>query len=256
MKKTATALLALAAIAATGLPAAAQARQAAAQGTPTVEEILSNIHLLGDAPNIVLTAGMDIKSPRGDKTRTLEIYISQDEKASKVLVQVISPPFLRDLKFLTHQFPDRSDDKWVKTSRGVRRLAEGNYGEALFDSDFTVEDLSRIDRSRFDLEVVDTGESSGIRAVKAIPTYRNPDYSYKVFKIEVDSGMLTGTDFFRDERLIKQYRLLERQVIDGELYPLLCIMEDLTKGTSTVLSIEKVSIADSIPERLFNRGSL
>ncbi|MBN1686468.1 MAG: outer membrane lipoprotein-sorting protein [Spirochaetales bacterium] len=253
MKTTRGALLVLAALTALSMitePAAAQS------STPTAEEILANTHLLGNAANIILTATMDIRSPRGDKSRTLEIYISQNDEASKILAQVTSPPFLRNLKFLTHQFSDGSDDKWVKTSRGVRRLAEGNYGEALFDSDFTVEDLSRIDESRFDLEVVDTGETSGVRAIKAIPTYNGPDYTHKIFKIEVDTGMLSGVDFFRDEALVKRYTLLERQVIGGEPYPLLCTMEDFAKGTSTVLEIDKVSIEDSIPERLFNRGSL
>jgi len=226
------------------------------QNTGTAAEVLDNTHLLGNAPHIILTATMEIKSSRGDKTRTLEIYISQDEEVSKILAQVVSPPFLRDLKFLTHQYADGSDDKWVKTSRGVRRLAEGNYGEALFDSDFTVEDLSRIDPSRFDLEIADTGASSGLRKIKAVPTYKDPDYSYKVFNIEVQTGMLTGADLFRDGKLIKAYTLVERQAIDGELYPLVCKMEDYEKGTSTILRIEKVSIEDSIPERLFNRGSL
>lgn len=218
-------------------------------------EILDNTHLLGNAENIVMTATMDIKSPRGDKSRTLDIYISQDKEVSKILAQVTSPPFLRNLKFLTHQYSNGSDDKWVKTSRGVRRLAEGNYGETLFDSDFTVEDLSRIDEARFDLEVVDAGRT-GVRAVKATPTYGNPDYSHKVFFVEAETGMLTGVDFYDGDELIRQYTLTERQTLDGELYPRLCKMENFREGTSTVLSIEVVSIEDSIPSRLFNRGSL
>ena len=251
MKRLPPVLAMLIAFAAIAAPMAAQNAR-----TPTVEEILGNVYLLGDAPNIVLSASMDIRSPRGDKNRALDIYISQNDDESKILAQVTSPAFLRNLKFLTHQFSNGSDDKWVKTSRGVRRLAEGNYGEALFDSDFTVEDLSRINQSRFDLEVVDSGETSGTRTIEATPTYSNPDYTHKVFKIEVETGMLVGVDFFEDEELIRRYTLVERQVITGELYPLLCLMEDLTKGTSTLLQITKVSIEDSIPSRLFNRGSL
>lgn len=227
-----------------------------AQNGSTAADILDNTHLLGNAPHIILTATMEIKSPRGDKSRCIDIYISQDEEVSKILAQVTAPPFLRNLKFLTHQFEDGSDDKWLKTSRGVRRLAEGNAGEALFDSDFTVEDLSRIDESRFDLEIIDAGKTPGFRSVKATPTYRNPDYSYKIFFIEEDTGMLTGVDFFDDNELIRQYTLVERQTIDGELYPLICKMENLAEGTSTILEIEEVSIEGSIPSRLFNRGSL
>ncbi len=256
MKKKHAAILVVTAIAAIAVTVPGMAQDGQAITAQSVDEILKTTHLLGDAPNIILTATMDIKSPRGEKTRTLDIYISQDKEASKILAQVISPAFLGNLKFLTHQFADGTDDKWVKTSRGVRRLAEGNYGEALFDSDFTVEDLSRIDRSRFDLEILDTGQTSGIRAVKAIPTYQDPDYTYKVFKIEAVTGMLAAVDFFRNNKLIRQYTLVERQTIDGELYPLVCMMEDFEKGTSTLLEIEKVSIEDSIPERLFNRGSL
>jgi hypothetical protein len=239
------------AIAGVGVPAAAQESREL-----TAEEILKNVYLLGDAPNIVLSASMDIKSPRGDKTRVLDIYISQNDDESKILAQVSSPAFLRNLKFLTHQFTDGSDDKWVKTSRGVRRLAEGNYGEALFDSDFTVEDLSRINQSRFNLELADSSEFPGMRAVKATPTYRNPDYTHKVFLIEVETGMLAGVNFFIGEGLIKRYTLVERQLVDGELYPLICLMEDLSEDTSTIFEIIEVSIEDSIPARLFNRGSL
>ena len=232
------------------------AGQAAGQSASAATEILDNTHLLGNAPNIILTATMDIRSSRGDKSRTIDIYISQDEETSKILAQVSSPPFLRNLKFLTHQFANGSDDRWVKTSRGVRRLAEGNYGEALFDSDFTVEDLSRIDQSRFDLEVTDPGDTSGLRAVKATPTYKNPDYDYKIFLIETETGMLTGVDFYSGDTIVRKYTLVDRQVVDGELYPLLCKIEDFEKNTSTILEIEAVSIEDSIPARMFNRGSL
>ena len=59
-----------------------------------------------------------------------------------------------------------------------------------------------MNQSRFDLELLDSGDATGTQEVKAIPTYRDPDYSYKVFYIEVETGMLVGADFFDGEEVV------------------------------------------------------
>ena len=76
------------------------------------------------------------------KDRGLEIYIQYANENSKTLIQIVRPAFLRKMKFLRQRTADGREDRWLKTSQGVRRLSEANNAEPLFDSDFTVEDLS------------------------------------------------------------------------------------------------------------------
>jgi len=82
------------------------------------QELLRDAALFGRFETLVARIDMEIRD-RGVKTRTLELYVEQDDGQHKALAQVIAPAFLSRMKYLTIGDARRTD-QWIATSRGVR----------------------------------------------------------------------------------------------------------------------------------------
>jgi hypothetical protein len=222
----------------------------------TPEQILSDAHLLGNDPNLVIDLTMQIETTQGQKERKLEVYINREEDESKLLAQIVHPSFLRNMKFLNHRDKNGREDTWLKTSQGVRRLSTANKSEPLFGSDFTVEDLSYFDTSELQLELIESAGDDIHHLIKATPLSRHSSYSYKVIYIDKGSGIVARVDFYRDKNLYKQYELIEFREINDKLYPVLCRMENFAQDSRTTLFVDHIDIVNAIPGRVFNKGNL
>jgi hypothetical protein len=231
-----------------------------AQAHPQSErEILRRASLFGRAANTQMSITMQIVKPQGTKARTLEAFVRRRGTASQILLHIVSPAFLSQMKFLSDRDEKGRESKWLKTSSGVRRLSEGNRAEPLFDSDFTVEDLSEIYPDDFDLTLLGDRRVGPYLCdlIEAVPRFAGSSYSKKWIYVEKDSGILCAVDFFgRNDQLIKRYRLTEVQTLAGGTYPLSCRMESVSDGTHTELGFPRIDIMDSLPDKLFSRASL
>jgi hypothetical protein len=223
----------------------------------SAEETLKRAQLIGESAHVAMTVQMSIRTQGGVKERSLEIYIQEAEEATRVLVQVVEPAFLRNMKFLEHRYPDGREDKWLKTSRGVRRLSQANRSERLFDSDFTVEDLSRIDVEDFRLFFASGDTAAGERTIVAEPVGPAGEYARKEFTIDLRTNLVTRVDYIdANGKLSRRYTLLETRSIEGEVFPWRCRMEDFRGGSSTTLLFRRIALAEPLPARLFNKASL
>ena len=139
-------------------------------GAGEAERVLAGASLYGNTPNISMRIAMLISGPRGDKQRVLEAFIKRDGRAARIFIHVVSPGFLANMKFLTHRAEDGSESQWLSTSRGVRKLAGGGAAnERLFDSDFSVEDLSEIDSGTFHLSLLADQAVDELTAARSRP---------------------------------------------------------------------------------------
>ena len=223
------------------------------------EKVVSQMFILGNDPYMKIRAQMVIHLKNGIKERTLDVYVKREGGSSGVLMHIIAPGFLNNMKFLAHRNEKGVESKWLKTSKGVRRLSSANNSEQVFDSDFTVEDLSEVRKSDFTLAYVETRlfEDEEVYVIEAIPLYRGSLYSRKVLKIGVHSRILREVDFFNDrQELFKQYRLLSTQLIEKRVYPHTCVMENIENGTKTTLDLENIVTGEKLPDKLFNKGNL
>ena len=135
----------------------------------TAGEVLSNAHILGEHQSIVMKVLMDIEKSGNSTERKLEIYLEHENTgAARVLTQIVSPAFLRNMKFLLRRGDDGSEDKWLKTSKGIRRLSNANAAESIFNSDFTVEDFSFVNVSDYRLRFLEDADENEYR-IEAVP---------------------------------------------------------------------------------------
>lgn len=222
--------------------------------------VLENVSVYGNTPNLTARIQMKIATSRGVQNRVLEAYVKRTADASETFIRMISPAFLSNMKFLSKRSSSGTEVHWIGTSRGVRRVATGGSNtEHLFDSDFTVEDLSSISVDRYRLRVLPKRQIEGrtCLSIEARPKYSGADYVRKIIYVEVGSMLLMGIDYFDSRgQIVRSYRTTSTQRVSGQELPRTCVMSTPENGSSTVLTFERVETARPIPERVFNIGNM
>lgn len=226
--------------------------------SPEPAEILRRAALFGQFTSLEASLTMEIHERRGSKDRGLTAYVVREEDRARALVQITSPAFLGNMKFLSvSDGPETS--QWLATSRGVRRVAGSSRNDRLFDSDFTVEDLSDYQPDDFDLTLMGSETVDGVEThlLEAVPRDAETDYAKRVMNISKETGLLARARFYDDDgELVREFELIEHMELDGVPFPRVAKMTTVSRNTHTLLTVEEARVGHTIPERLFNRGNL
>lgn len=222
--------------------------------------VLSSVSIFGSASSITADISMRISTPRGNQARVLKAYIQRHDSRVKTYVHMTEPAFLSSMSFLSIKGAGGNEVSWIGTSRGVRRVpSEGSGNERLFDSDFTVEDLSVMTPSRFHLSFLPSTTLNGRNCfvIKAVPRYSGAGYHDKVIFVAKSSHLLVGMDYYSDAgRLLRRFRTLTTQTVDGAQLPKTCSMATPSAASTTVLTFRHVNMGRHIPDRVFNVGNM
>ncbi|TFH06491.1 MAG: outer membrane lipoprotein-sorting protein [Spirochaetales bacterium] len=219
-------------------------------------EILRGAALLGQFSSLETRMTMDITDSRGAKKRDLAAYVERKDDETKALVQVVSPAFLSNLKFLSIA-SEAQRDQWISTSRGVRRIAGGTGNEKIFDSDFTVEDLSSYDPEDYAVTLQGTEVIGGVEChvIQAVPNETGM-VDRKILYVATGTGLLQSGEFYKDGVLDRTFALIEYMELDGVPFPRVARMTTVTANTFTILTVTQATSGEDIPDRLFNRSNL
>ncbi len=229
-----------------------------AQEAPDPADILRGAALFGRFTSLEVDLTMEIHERRGTKDRGLVVYVERDGDDARTLVQIVSPAFLSRMRFLS--VTDGEDTaQWLATSRGVRRIAPSSRNDKLFDSDFTVEDLSDYDPDDFDLTITGSERINGSDAyvLEAVPLDIETDYAKRVMYVDKETGLLVLARFLDGSGdVIREFELLEHMDLDGIAFPKVARMTTVSRNTFTILTVDNARAGHDIPDRIFNRGDL
>jgi len=94
---------------------------------------------------------MKLVDPKGSvRTRKLESFRREKDDASQIAIYVLEPPSMKGTGFLSYDYFDssRGDDQWIYEPRrqAVRRVAESGRGEYFLGSEYTIEDIKKVNR--------------------------------------------------------------------------------------------------------------
>jgi len=221
-------------------------------------EILRRAALFGQFTSLEVDLTMEIHERRGTKERGLVAYVKRDGENAQALVQIVSPAFLNSLKFLSVTEGEETT-QWLATSRGVRRVAASSRNDQLFDSDFTVEDLSDYNPGDFELSIRGSEVVSGVdcTVLEAVPRSIETDYARRIMYVDKSSGLLRLARFLDSSGVVvREFELLEHMDLDGVPFPKVAKMTTVAAGTYTVLTVDDARAGQDIPDRIFNRGNL
>lgn len=222
----------------------------------TAPEIFDDSWLFSPSDHMVLNLTMVIHEAQGEKSRGLQVLLVQNGVTNKMLAKVTSPASLSNLKFLRITPQDGKNQLWVKTSRGVRRIATGGgSGEQLFGSDFTLDDFAVNRSTGIQVERIPDLETESTWVLRVRPN--NPDGVVRVMTVERASKLVARVEFHEaGGRLLRLYHVDEWGDKGGITYPKQAMMEDLVKKTWTRLEIQSVDMVSPLSEAQFNAAGL
>ena len=222
---------------------------AATAGCSTPEQLLGQTHIFGSASRLSLEVTMTMYEDGTEQTREVEIKLERSSSHDgdlSLYAAVTAPPFLRNLRFLTVHRNGR-DDKWMRTSRGVRRLSSGGGEERIFGSDFRAEDFSAVDVDALQPVLVSESGSSVV--------LRTSDD--RIFTVNTETDLIEEIEYGDGSGTVKRrYRVLETMVVSGEVVPRKAEMVDLTDNRRTEIDVREAEVPASIPRRFFTYGNL
>jgi hypothetical protein len=129
---------------------------------------------------------MTLIDSRGDKVeRAVTQMTLEGPDGNKSLSRFMSPADIRGVAALVHEHPKATDDTWLylPASRRVRRISGANRTASFQGTEFTYEDLSRVEPERYDWKFLEEttlktdGRSEPVYVLEAIPRYSDTAYS-------------------------------------------------------------------------------
>jgi hypothetical protein len=228
-------------------------------GQPDAAALLDRAHMFGTSEYARVTAALDVRQESRRQSRTVDIsYAKLAPGEQKVFARVVEPPFLSNMRFLLHTSVSGGTEQWLATSRGVRQVTGTGSHENLFSSDFTVQELSGFPGSDYQAEILGRERVGEFQTVVLRGRVASPEALYDTFVLRKDeeTDLIVWIEFFRQNRLTKEYRLLEHGVVDGLAYTKRSRMETVVADSETELAVEEITFPDSIPEERFDPDSL
>lgn len=222
-------------------------------------EVLDSAFVFGGATTAEIRASLEIDERGRVKTRGLRVLVEAQGGERKLFAQIAEPPFLDDMRFLSITDSQGEKARWTATSTGVRRIADAGDNERLFGSDFTVQDLSGIDRDQFELESLpgDTIDGREMHRISARDLRRRSEYPQRRFWVDVETNLVYQAEYYDGrDRLVKRYLVHETFEREGTTYPEVVTMSDFAVDSESTLTVLDFQVADDIPDRHFSRAAL
>ncbi len=226
---------------------------------PDPADLLSRAHMFGNTEYAEVITALKVRQESRRQSRTVDIsYANHAPGERQVFAQVVDPPFLSNMRFLLHTSSSGGTEQWLATSRNVRRVKGTGSHEKLFSSDFTVEELSGFPGSDYEAELLGRERVDDFETVVIRGHVSAPEALYDSFVLRMDeaSDLIVWIEFFRQNRLTKEYRLLEHATTQGIAYTERARMETIVEDSETELTVEEISFPTSIPARRFDPESL
>jgi len=185
----------------------------------------------------------DAKGKITDKRWTFERLGSHGQ--SRAVLRFVAPPEVKGVALLVVNHPDRASDQWMWTPaiERDRRIALQDRSTRFFGTDFSFEDLEERDVNQYDYvllgeESIDDGPSWKIQSTPK--RTRSSQYTRSIVWIRKDSYAFARIENYVKDKLVRRLNYSDIQNIQGIWTARQLEMFDLTRGSRTRLTLEKL----------------
>jgi outer membrane lipoprotein-sorting protein len=215
----------------------------------TGQEIMDKSSEIQTTQSAAMDIQMDLIDERGSvSTRRLQMLSMQDSSGQNRTIAVfLSPPNIKDTRFLTVENDVRSDDQWIylPSIRKLKRIASSDQDSSFMGTDFTYADMSdtQTDTDRHRLLREEIFEGRLCYVVESIPL--DPDSSSRsklVSWVDKEWFIPLKVDFYdkRSNELSRTAISEDIVLIDDIWTPRKITMTTHSSGHKTILSILQV----------------
>lgn len=249
--KLLTALLVISTLIIGGLGTAVMAKEM------TGEDILEKVDKKMDSETRDFVLDMTIVNENGQK-RDRKITI-KTKGENKGLVKFLEPGDVKDTALLTVEENDQ-EDMWLYLPAlgNVKKIASHNKNGNFMGTDFTYNDIDMVGGSNYeaDYESKLVGEEK-IRGdicykLSTTPTKESINYSEMKMWVRKSDYMPLKLEFYdQDGNLKKVMTNKNYRDIDSHLTPEEIVMENVQKGTKTILKLSEVEYNIKLNDQIF-----
>jgi hypothetical protein len=210
--------------------------------------------------DLVVTAAKDGRERR-KSWRSYRLGYAGD---SRMLIRFTAPPEVKGVGFLSLPRRGKNPEQWLylPSMKRERRIATQDRSASFVGTDFNYEDMEELDHEKYDVKLLADATVAGqpCRVVEARP---RPDagkslYEKKLLFLRKDVLYVARMDLFRPGENEPGKRLLLEDVtlVDGHHVARKMTMQDLGKGSTTVIRLEKLAFDRPQPEGRFTLQNL
>lgn len=249
--KLLTAVLVISTLVITGLGAAVMAEDM------TGEDILEKVDEEMDSETRDFVLDMTIVNENGqERDRKITIKTKGENKG---LVKFLEPGDVKDTSLLTVE-EDGQEDMWLYLPAlgNVKKIASHNKNGNFMGTDFTYNDIDMVGGSNYeddyDSELLGEEKIRGDICYKlsTTPTKESINYSEMKMWVRKDDYMPLKLEFYDEEgNLQKVMTNKNYRDIDNHLTPEEIVMENVQKGTKTILNLDDVKYNVELDDKIF-----
>jgi len=205
---------------------------------------------------------MTIINPGGRKRmRSLTLWGKDAPDGAKSLLRFLEPADIEGTGFLSIEHKGRPDDQWLYLPAlgKSRRIASGEKSKSFLGTDFTYEDLGDWEIDDYDHEIL-REEKLGDEdcwVIESTSKKKDGSYSKLITWIRKDNYVGAKIEFYdKGGELLKVLTTDDIVQIDGIWTIKKLVMENVQKGSKTILELTEVKYNQGLKDDLFTITNL
>jgi outer membrane lipoprotein-sorting protein len=171
------------------------------------------------------------------------------------------PSDVARLTFMVHKTSDGNDMRWIYVPAVdmIKPISADDKNSSFVGSDFSYEDVSGRHWTEDSHTLTGEAELNGttVFVVKSIPTQPYGGFSLKNSYIDKKTYLPLKEEYFdKDGTMTRVFTAEKIEEVDGILTVTARSMEDLKKGSKTVVTFSKIAYNQDVPDDLFTERYL
>lgn len=228
----------------------------------SADQILDNVENAITASSAEIHVRMDLYSTSGSqRERSLVAYAKDSNDLSKSFILFTEPANIKGTSFLSLEQPGGSDEMYLfmPVLGNVRKIAGSQKSGSFVGTDFTYNDLTILGGGNYaeDYQASILEQNSDQYVLKLQPTNTDIDYQYAKMWVPGSNWFPSKIEFYdKDGQLEKVLTNSNIQEIDGNWTAKEITMQNVQKGTKTVLHMEEIHYNTPISDQIFTTRNM
>ena len=181
--------------------------------------------------------------------------------ASRAILRFTAPAEVKGVALLIVNHQDRASDQWMWTPalERDRRIALQDRSTRFFGTDFSFEDLEERDVNQFDykLEGEETFDGQRCWKIQSKPKEsKSSQYTSSLTLIRKDNYVVIQIENFAKDKLVRRIHYSDVQQQDGIWVGRTMEVQDASRGSRTILKLEKLQYNIPMEEESFTLEAL
>lgn len=223
----------------------------------TAQQVLDRVEHAIEANSAEIHMRMKLYSAAGsERERSLAAYAKETDELSKSFIRFTQPADIEGTSFLSlaQEGGDEEMYLFLPVVGSVRKIAGSQKSGSFVGTDFTYNDLTILGGGNYgeDYEASILEQSAGEYILRLEPLKEEINYQYARMWVPASNWFPTKIEFYdANEQLSKVLTNREIEQIDGNWTAREITMENVQKGTRTVLRLTEVRYNVSLDDQIF-----